>query len=369
MERLTALTTSGALAGLPKLAPLDYRIPRWAPEDLAPRLCPFCGAWREAILRRPDDLPVAYCAACAVWYVSSIPTPERLVSFYQGYWRSFRPARLDARTARVMTRTARENARADVRISRLTAILATLDGRRVVDIGCGLGSFLLSLQVRGAEPLGVEISEEARDFVQQYLGLLVYGDLSGCLAEAGPVDAIVLNDLVQHLVEPAQFLETAVRSLREGGVISIWTPNGGAAGQDLNSAREWVGFRVDLEHLQYLSPRAIVLLAGKLGLTVEHLETTGFPGLTGIDRPPVALCGSGGNCSTCEPWFHPRASASWRERCGRRRVTDARRRGPRAHITCLQSSSVQCAHMGRHFAAGCRSEITGLAETGLGYDR
>jgi hypothetical protein len=44
---------------------------------------------------------------------------------------------------------------------------------------------------------------------------------------------------------------------------------------------------VDLEHLQYLSPRAILLLAGKLGLGVEHIETTGFPGLAGIDRKPM----------------------------------------------------------------------------------
>ena len=89
-------------------------------------------------------------------------------------------------------------------------------------------------------------------------------------------------------MDPAAFLEAAVRRLRAGGVISIWTPNGGAAGTDVRSAQEWVGFRVDLEDLQYLSPQAIVLLAGKLGLTVQHLETTGFPGLAGIDRPPAA---------------------------------------------------------------------------------
>jgi hypothetical protein len=63
-------------------------------------------------------------------------------------------------------------------------------------------------------------------------------------------------------------------------------PVGGAAGTDLASGREWVGYRVDLEHLQYLSPPAIVLLARELGLTVEHLETTGSPGLAGIDREP-----------------------------------------------------------------------------------
>ena len=279
-------TTSVAQAVVPKLPPLDYRIPGWAADDLEPRSCPFCRAQNGHVLRRPDDLPVAYCASCAVWYVASIPRPERLKRFYQGYWDAFRPAQLDARTARVMMRAARGNAGTAPRSNRLVAILGTLRGKRVLDLGCGLGGFLLSMQVAGAEPLGVEISRAARGFARRYFAFPVYEDLPQCLAQTGPVDAIVLNDVVEHLDAPADLLGTAVQALRPGGALAIWTPNGGAAGTDLASAREWVGFRVDLEHLQYLSPRAILLVAGKLGLSVEHLETTGFPNLVRIDQEP-----------------------------------------------------------------------------------
>ena len=154
--------------------------------------------------------------------------------------------------------------------------------------GAVWAAFCSRCSAEGAQPHGVEISREAREFARQHLGLPIYEDLSHCLARTGPVDAIVLNDLVEHLVDPAELLGTAVMALRPGGVLAIWTPNGGAAGANLASAVEWVGFRVDLEHLQYLSTRTILLLAGKLGLTVEHLETTGFPRLTGIDRESKA---------------------------------------------------------------------------------
>jgi 2-polyprenyl-3-methyl-5-hydroxy-6-metoxy-1,4-benzoquinol methylase len=281
---LTTLTVSPAPPVLPKLLPLDSRVPRWGHEDLVPRSCPVCGARNLQVLRRPDGLPVAYCAICALWYVSSRPRPERLESFYQDYWGAFRPARRDAWTARFMLWAARGNARADLRVNRLAAILGTLHGKRVVDVGCGMGGFLLSMQALGAQPLGVEISREAREFARQHLGLPVYADLSQCLAQTGPVDAIVLNDLVEHLADPVELLGSAAAALRPGGVLAIWTPNGGAAGASLASASEWVGFRVDLEHLQYFSPRTILLLAGKLGLTVEHIETTGFPRLAGIGR-------------------------------------------------------------------------------------
>ncbi|MBK5295218.1 MAG: methyltransferase domain-containing protein [Acidobacteriia bacterium] len=208
--------------------------------------------------------------------------------FYQDYYDAFRPARLDARTAKFMMRAAGVNARTDLRIIRLAAIVGSLRAKRVVDVGCGLGGFLLSMQATSAEVFGVEISKEAREFARRYLGLLVYEDLSQCLVQTGPVDVIVLNDVVEHLDAPAELLVTAVKALRPGGVLAIWTPNGGAAGTDLVCAREWVGFRVDLEHLQYLSTRTMLLLAGVLGLTVEHLETTGFPGLAGIDQKPRA---------------------------------------------------------------------------------
>lgn len=275
-------------AALPKLPPLDCRIPHWVLEDLNSRLCPFCGAESAPALRRPDDLPVAHCDICAVWYVTSIPRPEKLEQFYEGYWKTFRPARLDARTANFMMRAVRRNGSVDLRRNRLSVILGTLRGKRVVDVGCGLGEFLLAMQAAGAEPMGVEISTEARDFVRYYLGLPVYRELPECVTQSGAVDAIILSDLVEHLVAPVDLLQTAVRGLSPGGVLVIWTPNGGAAGTVSASAKEWVGFRVDLEHLQYLSTRTILLLAGRLGLTVEHLETTGFPYLAGIEKIPNA---------------------------------------------------------------------------------
>jgi hypothetical protein len=76
---------SAALAALPKLPPLDCRIPHWATEELTARACPFCGSAREPVPRRPDDLPVAYCRDCAIWYVVLIPRAEEIEHFYDSY--------------------------------------------------------------------------------------------------------------------------------------------------------------------------------------------------------------------------------------------------------------------------------------------
>jgi hypothetical protein len=49
---------------------------------------------------------------------------------------------------------------------------------------------------------------------------------------------------------------------------------------------------VDLEHLQYFSPRTIQVFAGTLGFHIDHLETTGYPELSDIDRLPTKTNGT-----------------------------------------------------------------------------
>jgi hypothetical protein len=154
----------------------------------------------------------------------------------------------------------------------------------------------------------------------------VRGELAEARWDFDPPDAIVMNDLVEHPVEPFTLLRRAASLLKAGGRLAIWTPNGGAAGHEAATAERWVGFRVDLEHLQYFSPRTIQILASKLGLHIDHLETTGYPGLSGIDRLPAKNGASGNSLVKAAkiavkrwaPWI-PQASYIARE-CRRPRV-------------------------------------------------
>jgi SAM-dependent methyltransferase len=95
-----------------------------------------------------------------------------------------------------------------------------------------------------------------------------------------------MRDLIEHPIEPLAVISAAHEVLKPGGVLLLHTPNGGEAGTHIETAKKWVGFRVDLEHLQYLSPRTIRWLSHKLNLGIERLGAFGFPGLKGIDVLP-----------------------------------------------------------------------------------
>ena len=100
--------------------------------------------------------------------------------------------------------------------------------RRVLDVGCGFGDFLSSVQKRGAKISGVDISGYALAQARRRVhGVLKKVDVA---RQRLPFkndwfDAITIFDVVEHLHSPMFLFSEAFRVLRPGGVLFITTPN------------------------------------------------------------------------------------------------------------------------------------------------
>jgi 2-polyprenyl-3-methyl-5-hydroxy-6-metoxy-1,4-benzoquinol methylase len=97
---------------------------------------------------------------------------------------------------------------------------------RLVDVGCGYGSFLLTAKERGWEACGVDISEHAASVASKKAGVEVK---AGTLDEAGfadaEFDAVALNDSLEHFADPDAQLRQVSRILKPGGSLFLNTPN------------------------------------------------------------------------------------------------------------------------------------------------
>ena len=269
------------------LKPLDARIPQWDMENLNARDCPFCGARNATVLERPDRLSVAYCNTCGCWYVDNLPSISDIVKMYDGYYQTHRPIDLSENSVAQRVENARKASETNWTLHALLKLYSGNGRMRILDVGCGFGQFLLEAKAAGADVVGCDLSPEACEFAKERLGLPVHqADLRSCSSSIGSVDAIVMSDLIEHPVNPLTDIQAACSILKSGGLLLLHTPNGGEAGTSIETAKEWVGFRVDLEHLQYLSPHTINWLSEKCDLSIERLETSGFPGLKGIDKLP-----------------------------------------------------------------------------------
>ena len=103
-----------------------------------------------------------------------------------------------------------------------------LQGAKILDIGCGGGLFLSLLKQRGAQVIGIELSDSRAQYAKTKHGL----DIDKHPIEsdfwqngyAQHFDAVTLWDVIEHVNYPRQTLQSAANVLKPNGLLLIDTP-------------------------------------------------------------------------------------------------------------------------------------------------
>ena len=129
---------------------------------------------------------------------------------------------------------------------------------RIVDIGCGMGQFLIFLQANGYKNhVGIDVSEEAVAYcVSHGLHAEKQHALAHLAGHPNTYDAIVMNDLIEHFTKPEMFdlVGACYEALRPNGVVLIKTVN--AANPILGTH----SMAMDLTHELILSEESLAQL-------------------------------------------------------------------------------------------------------------
>ncbi|HEV3089359.1 MAG TPA: class I SAM-dependent methyltransferase [Candidatus Elarobacter sp.] len=267
-----------------RLPALDPRLPDWTNDLNYERPCPFCGNDEtDPLFERPDQSTVHGCDECGCRFIKPAVSPSRLRDFYSTYTEHARWRQLDERW---LEELANHDATLDDPIRRLVTYGPF---GRVLDVGSGSGRHVAAFLSLGAEVVALDPNPAARAVAQALGAEAIAEPLEACDFE-GAFDAVLLHDLVEHPLDPLPLLRAAYRALRPGGVLSVWTPNG-ASRHDADGAGPTV-FRVDLEHMQWLTPLTVTRLAHELGAEIAHLEVEGQPDLAGFGLSAVADSGA-----------------------------------------------------------------------------
>lgn len=101
-----------------------------------------------------------------------------------------------------------------------------LEGRRVLDLGCGVGEYVRAFARQGARAYGCDIErprllrarERGTDDVLLAAGeRLPFSDAS--------LDVVVLNEVIEHVSDDGETMREVSRVLAPGGVAVIYAPN------------------------------------------------------------------------------------------------------------------------------------------------
>ena len=100
-------------------------------------------------------------------------------------------------------------------------------GRRVLDVACGEGYGSAALAAAGAAGvIGVDVSASACEHARQKYGLDArVGRAERLPIDTASIDLVVSFETLEHVAEPAAFLDECRRVLVPGGRVVISTPN------------------------------------------------------------------------------------------------------------------------------------------------
>jgi 2-polyprenyl-3-methyl-5-hydroxy-6-metoxy-1,4-benzoquinol methylase len=265
------------LMGIQKLGKLDLRVPEWKPLPQEGRNCPFCGEYSEALFLRPDNLPVSKCSLCRCFYVSVRLDNDALNAFYDSYWSVSCPRPLTDEMALYLLASAEKRAASDHTMQKLGALSGTWKDKKVLDVGCGFGEKATMMKELGASVIGLDISADAVKFTKEMLGIESHQtSIESFRGYQHQFDLVTMFEFIEHPLDPLNAIHLSLEKVKTGGLLAIVTPNGTAGDQFLKNQEGWIGFRAELEHMQYLHVDTIAWLAGKFGCRIMHLEQFGF---------------------------------------------------------------------------------------------
>lgn len=145
---------------------------------------------------------------------------------------------------------------------------------RLLDVGCGVGDFLLVAKELGWDCLGIEFSQKAVEVCQKKGLNVLQGSLASVSSQLPVFDVITSFEVIEHINTPREEVALIGHHLRKEGLLFLTTPN-------FNSLmRRLLGHRYDAivypEHLSYFSPSSLLFLLESNGFQKKKIITSGF---------------------------------------------------------------------------------------------
>lgn len=245
-------------------------VPNWQRSELNHRLCPICSADNSVVVCiRPDTLRVGQCLGCGMLYLPEVPSEGALLSFYSKYSEFKRCYAEESNNfGRELKLLLWKYLDTRISILKLTGGLKSI---RLLDVGAGSGFFCDLAARSGAIVDAIELDERSAACLSSK-GIPVHKGIDS----GKRYDCVCAFQVLEHVRDPQLLISNISNVLVADGRLLISIPN---AGEYAAVGPAWVGFRVDMEHLNYFTLKSVAGLLAQNGLFVEQYWLSAQPGL------------------------------------------------------------------------------------------
>jgi len=217
-----------------------------------------------------EHFEIVECGACTLRFTQRAPEAEEIGPYYQS-----EEYVSHSNTSKGLINEAYQQVRALTLKQKLSLLQKTtgLQTGSVLDVGCGTGEFLHTMQGAGWQTRGLEPDAGARAYAKEEYELEVT-EPQDLFALDGPYDAVTLWHVLEHVHQLHDYLDQLRKLIGASGTLIIAVPNYTSSDAKHYGAK-WAAYDVP-RHLYHFSPQAMGRLLDEHDLRLRELRAMPF---------------------------------------------------------------------------------------------
>ena len=148
---------------------------------------------------------------------------------------------------------------------RFNKVKSYLSSEKILDVGCSDGHFLKILENQGNEAEGIDISEVAVSQAR-LKGVKAYCAELDTFTSKLKYNTIIAFDIIEHLLNPLDFIDAIKTHLNKGGNLILSTPNKRSVFRRI-MGKNWY-FYIPEEHMHYFDNVTIQKILERNGFSI-----------------------------------------------------------------------------------------------------
>lgn len=234
--------------------------------------CPWCNAPSDKTYIRVKDhfltqevFDVLECERCGLLFTEPRPAPNVIGKYYQSEAYYSHQQNKKGFIPRLYEWVKKPNLNHKVKLA-----VGKRRSGRVLDIGCGVGDFLVAVKHAGFEVVGIEPSDQARAIAKERLGFEPLDPSALSTLPDASFDIITLWHVLEHVDDLKTEIASLSRLLKPDGTLVIALPN--FKSFDAQYYHEyWAAWDVP-RHLNHFCPGSIAGIFDQTDLKVVDIQ-------------------------------------------------------------------------------------------------
>ena len=236
--------------------------------------CPVCKSENINFVIKAIDRTVSHeefeiwqCNVCRLRFTQSAPDDQEISAYYKS---EAYISHSDTDKGFINSLYHKVRKRTLVSKKKLIEKYTGLADGKILDVGCGTGAFLHTMQIGGWQTTGVEPDETARAKAQQLYNLNLKNSQMLFALQPGTFDAITLWHVLEHVHDLHKYIDQLKKLLKPNGRLFIAVPNYTCYDQSVYK-EYWAAYDVP-RHLYHFSPDSMINLLWKHELKLRSLK-------------------------------------------------------------------------------------------------